>query len=95
MYKIFLKFSTESDYLDIGHLQLWQAVNMMNLREIIMFHSDFSGFLGGLSLHLNHLIAWRVGISFWQFGTLPIGIFLSNLDSRHLMISPRSLLGQF
>ena len=52
-------------------------------------------FLGGLSLHLNHLIAWRAGISFWQFGTLPIGIFLSNLDSRHLMTSPRTLLGQF
>ena len=32
-------------------------------------------FLGGLSLHLHHLIAWRLGISFWQFGTLPIGIF--------------------
>ena len=52
-------------------------------------------FLGGLSLHLNHLIAWHAGISFWQFGTLPIGIFLSNLDSRHLMTSPRTLLGQF
>ena len=33
-------------------------------------------FLGGLSLHLNHLIAWRLRISFQQFGTLPIGIFL-------------------
>ena len=32
--------------------------------------------LGGLSLHLNHLIAWQLGISFQQFGTLPIGIFL-------------------
>ena len=52
-------------------------------------------FLGGLSLHLNHLIASRMGISFRQFGTLPIGIFLSNLDSRHLMTSPRTLLGQF
>ena len=52
-------------------------------------------FLGGLSLHLNHLIAWRMGISFRQFGTLPIGIFLSNLGSRHLMTSPRTLLGQF
>ena len=52
-------------------------------------------FLGGLSLHLNHLIAWQSGISFWQFGTLPIRIFLSNLDSRHLMTSPRTLLGQF
>ena len=36
-----------------------------------------------------------MGISFQQFGTLPIGIFLSNLDSRHLMTSPRTLLGQF
>ena len=51
--------------------------------------------LRGLSLHLNHLIAWHTGISFWQFGTLPIGIILSNLDSRHLMTSPRTLLGQF
>ena len=55
----------------------------------------FSSFLGGLSLHLNHLIAWHTGISFWQFGTLPIGIFLSNLDSRHLMTSPKNLLRQF
>ena len=55
----------------------------------------FLCFLGGLSLHLNHLIAWCMGISFWQFGTLPIGIFLLNLDSRHLMTSPRTLLGQF
>ena len=45
MYKIFLKFSAESEYLDIGHLQLQHAVNMMKLKEIIMFHSDFSGFL--------------------------------------------------
>ena len=41
-------------------------------------------FLGGLSLHLNHLIASRMGICYWQFGTLPIGIFLSNLASRQL-----------
>ena len=32
----------------------------------------FLGFLGGLSLHLNHLIASRVGICYRQFGTLPI-----------------------
>ena len=36
---------------------------------------DSSLFLGGLSLHLNHLIAWHMGISFSQFVTLPIGIF--------------------
>ena len=39
-------------------------------------------FLGGLSL--NHLIAQRVSAPYWQFGTLPIGIFLSNLDSSFL-----------
>ena len=47
----------------------------------------FWGFLGGLSLHLNHLIAERVSAPYWQFGTLPIGIFLSNLDSRQLKTS--------
>ena len=44
-------------------------------------------FLGGLSLHLNHLIAERVSVPYWQFGTLPIGIFLSNLDSGQLETS--------
>ena len=44
-------------------------------------------FLGGLILHLNHLIAERVSVPHWQFGTPPIGIFLSNLDSRQLEIS--------
>ena len=38
MYTIFLKFSAESEYPDIGHLQLQQAVNMMKLKEMIMFH---------------------------------------------------------
>ena len=43
--------------------------------------------LGGLSLHLNHLIAQRVSAPYRQFGTLPIGIFLSNLDSGQLETS--------
>ena len=44
--------------------------------------------LGGLSLHLNHLIAWHMGICYRQFGTLPIGIFcqICTQDSlRHLL----------
>ena len=41
-------------------------------------------FLGGLSLHFNHLIVERVSAPYWQFGTLPIGIFLSNLVSGQL-----------
>ena len=50
-------------------------------------------FLGGLSVHLNHLILSRLAISFRQFGTLPIAIFLSNLVSRQLETSPRAPLG--
>ena len=45
-------------------------------------------FLGGLSLHLNHLIAERVSAPHRQFGTLPIGIFCQiwTQDSlRHLL----------
>ena len=44
-------------------------------------------FLGGLSLHLNHLYSGASERSYWQFGTLPIGIFLSNLDSGQLETS--------
>ena len=36
---------------------------------------QFIGFLGGLSLHLNHLIGSRVRNYDWQFGTLPFGLF--------------------
>ena len=44
-------------------------------------------FLGGLSLHLNHLIVECMSAPYRQFGTLPIGIFLSNLDSGQLETS--------
>ena len=54
-----------------------------------------NNFLGGLSLHLNHLIGSCTAISFRQFGTLPIEIFLSNLVSRQLMTSTRTPFGQF
>ena len=52
-------------------------------------------FLGGLSLHLNHLIASHMGICYRQFGTLPIGIFLSNSDSRQLETSLMTSYGHF
>ena len=51
-------------------------------------------FLGGLSVNLNHLIGSHMRISYRSFGTLPIGIFFSNLDSRQLMTCPRTLFGQ-
>ena len=55
----------------------------------------FSYFLGGLSLHLNHLIASRVANYYWPFGTLPFGLFGSNLDTRDLKTYPRTYSGHF
>ena len=52
-------------------------------------------FLGGLSLHLNHLIASRMTIYDWPFGTLPFGLFGSNLDTRDLETYPRTYSGHF
>ena len=56
----------------------------------------FTGlFLGGLSLHLNHLIGSGVANYDWQFGTLPFGLFGSNLDTMDLETYPRTYSGQF
>ena len=52
-------------------------------------------FLGGLSLHLNHLIASRMANYDWPFGTLPFGLFGSNLDTRDLETYPRTCYGHF
>ena len=52
-------------------------------------------FLGGLSLHLNHLIASRTANYDWPFGTLPFELFGSNLDTRHLETYPRTYSGHF
>ena len=48
-----------------------------HLRSFSPSFSPFnSPFLGGLSLHLNHLIASRMANYDWPFGTLPFGLFL-------------------
>ena len=52
-------------------------------------------FLGGLSLHLNHLIGSCVTNYDWPFGTLPFGILGSNLDTRDLETYPRTYSGHF
>ena len=52
-------------------------------------------FLGGLSLHLNQLIQSLMEISYRLFGTLSIGLLLSNLDSRQLETSPMTSYDQF
>ena len=51
--------------------------------------------LGGLSLHLNHLIGSCMTNYDWQFGTLTFGIFWSNLDTMDLETYPRTYSGQF
>ena len=52
-------------------------------------------FLGGLSLHLNQLIASGMTIYDWPFGTLPFRLFGSNLDTRDLETYPRTYSGHF
>ena len=52
-------------------------------------------FLGGLSLHLNHLIASCAANYNWPYGTLPFGLFGSNLDTRDLETYPRTYSGHF
>ena len=37
----------------------------------VMSAFDIAGFLGGLSLHLNHLIGSIMTYYDWSFGTLP------------------------
>ena len=54
-----------------------------------------SPFLGGLSLHLNHLIVSHAVNYNWPFGTLPFGLFGSNLDTRDLETYPRTYSGHF
>ena len=55
----------------------------------------WSSLLGGLSLHLNHLIASRMANYDWPFGTLPFGLFWSNLDTIDLETYPRTYSGHF
>ena len=52
--------------------------NSVNLEIVIFRWFKFT---------LKHLIAERVSAPYWQFGTLPIGIFLSNLVSGQLETS--------
>ena len=62
---------------------------------IILAELFLTLFLGGLSLHLNHLIASRAANYNWPFGTLPFGLFGSNLDTRDLETYPRTYSGHF
>ena len=63
--------------------------------EHVAGYSAVYPFLGGLSLHLNHLIASRTANYDWPFGTLPFGLFWSNLDTRDLETYPKTYSGHF
>ena len=81
-----------------GLLQL--QLSFMVTIVMVMFqgcysYSCVSGLLGGLSLHLNHLIASGMTIDDWPFGTLPFRLFGSNLDTRDLETYPRTYSGHF
>ena len=73
-------------YLSLHHLN-WCPLNVL--------YKIQNGLLGGLSLHLNHLIASCMANYDWPFGTLPFGLFWSNLDTRDLETYPRTYSGHF
>ena len=88
----FSKPPPQSRCLTIWHLTSFWQLDAFNLNHLSPHRAIF---LGGVSLHLNHLIASHMGICYRQFGTLPIGIFLSNLDSRQLDTSLMTSYGHF
>ena len=88
----------------IGHLghflvdflgQIWIQGTLRHILGPILVIFEIRKFLGGLSLHLNHLIASRAINYDWPFGTLPFGLFGSNLDTRDLETYPRTYSGHF
>ena len=79
-------------------LHVWgrvQGSQIFQWNSIISIRSKVMAFLGGLSLHLYHLIASRMANYDWPFGTLPFGLFGSNLDTRDLETYSRTYSGHF
>ena len=88
----------------IGHLghflldffgQIWTQGTLRHILGPILVIFEICHFLGGLSLHLNHLIASNAANYDWPFGTLPFGLFWSNLDTRDLETYPKTYFGHF
>ena len=76
----------------IGQLSGYYGIRSTSGRYTFYWNASF---LGGLSLHLNHLIASCMTNYDWPFGTLPFGLFWSNLDTRDLERYPRTYSGHF
>ena len=51
--------------------------------------------LGGLSLHLNHLIGSCITNYDWPFGTFSFRLFWSDLDTKDLVTNDRTGFGHF
>ena len=99
--KLWLKKQKETAYGRcfhewLQHIFWWQIHNYaINTSLTSSANGPLPSFLGGLSLHLNHLIASRVANYDWPFGTLPFGLFGSNWDTRDLETYPRTYSGHF
>ena len=79
-----------------SHYNFYQKLASNKTRTYTSWSNRCTGlFLGGLSLHLNHLIASGMTIYDWPFGTLPFRLFGSNLDTRDLETYPRTYSGHF
>ena len=69
--------------LDFCGVELVKHPGVVECFGLLPFDPDF--FLGGLSLHLNYLIASCTVTSFLAIWDTSHWNFLSNLDTRHLM----------
>ena len=88
-------FSSKFDDLHmLPSVLIWLPFNLFMLTPTSTIPLLFN-FLGGLSLHLNHLIASRLRNFDWTFGTLPFELFGSNLDTMDLETYPRTYCGHF
>ena len=88
---MYSQVGTESVLIIILYKYTWLLI----YRNIILIVKGVKRFLGGLSLHLNHLIASRMANYDWPFGTLPFRLFGLNLDTRDLETYPRTYVGHF
>ena len=75
--------------------QIWTQKTIRYILGPTLAIFEICYILGGLSSHLNHLIASRMANYDWPFGTLPFGLFCSNLDTRDLETYPRTYSGHF
>ena len=75
--------------------QIWTHRIFRHILGLILVIFEICHFLGGLSLYLNHLMGSPAANYDWPFGTLPFGLFGSNLVTKDLETYPRTYSGHF